>query len=116
MQKTALLAHFSRKMCGLPHFLALFLESAETPLFLQINVFAVWALRLGRNYTIQEQKTHTHTHTHTHAHTFLKRPFSPQRIKVGKPGKSDLGVKHAFLGGASWSKSTGLLEVPARPN
>ena len=34
-----------------PHFLALFLESAETPLFVQINVFAVWALRLDRKYT-----------------------------------------------------------------
>ena len=34
-----------------PHFLALFLESAETPLFVQINVFAVWDLRLDRKYT-----------------------------------------------------------------
>ena len=34
-----------------PHFLALFLESAETPLFVEINVFAVWALRLDRKYT-----------------------------------------------------------------
>ena len=25
--------------CGSPHFSALFLESAETPLFVQINVF-----------------------------------------------------------------------------
>ena len=33
------------------HFLALFLESAETPLFVQINVFAVWPLRLDRKYT-----------------------------------------------------------------
>ena len=40
-----------RKKCGFPHFWALFLESAETPLFLQINVFAVWALRLDRKYT-----------------------------------------------------------------
>ena len=38
----------ARKKCGFPHFLALFLESAETPLFVQINVFAVWALRLDR--------------------------------------------------------------------
>ena len=30
------------------HFSALFLESAETPLFVQINVFAVWPLRLDR--------------------------------------------------------------------
>ena len=44
-------AHFLRKKCGFPHFLALFLESAETPLFVQINVFAVWALRLDRKYT-----------------------------------------------------------------
>ena len=33
------------------HFLALILESAETPLFVQINAFAVWALRLDRKYT-----------------------------------------------------------------
>ena len=39
------------KKCGFPRFLALFLESAETPLFVQINVFAVWALRLDRKYT-----------------------------------------------------------------
>ena len=36
------------------HFSALFLESAETPLFVQINVFAVWPLRLDRKYTIQK--------------------------------------------------------------
>ena len=35
------------------HFSALFLESAETPLFVQINVFAVWPLRLDRKYTMQ---------------------------------------------------------------
>ena len=34
------------------HFSALFLESAETPLFVQINVFAVWPLRLDRKYTV----------------------------------------------------------------
>ena len=34
------------------HFVVLFLESAETPLFVQINVFAVRALRLDRKYTI----------------------------------------------------------------
>ena len=44
-------AHFLPVKCGFPHFLALFLESAETPLFVQINVFAVWALRLDRKYT-----------------------------------------------------------------
>ena len=33
------------------HFLALFLESAETPLSVQIHLFAVWALRLDRKYT-----------------------------------------------------------------
>ena len=33
------------------HFPALFLESAETPFFVQINVFAVWPLRLDRKYT-----------------------------------------------------------------
>ena len=50
--------HFLRKKCAFctqkvpfPHFLRLFLESAETPLFVQINVFAVWALRLDRKYT-----------------------------------------------------------------
>ena len=39
------------------HFSALFLESAETPLFVQINVFAVWPLRLDRKYTIADMKT-----------------------------------------------------------
>ena len=54
--------HFSRIFCTLfaqkarfsglfGHFLALFLESAETPLFVQTNVFAVWPLRLDRKYT-----------------------------------------------------------------
>ena len=41
-------AHFLRafyaKSAQILHFLALFLGSAETPLFVQINVFAVWAL------------------------------------------------------------------------
>ena len=49
MQKTV------HKKCGFARFLALFLQSAETPLFLQIsfNVFAVRALRLvdDRKYT-----------------------------------------------------------------
>ena len=31
--------------------LALFLESAETPLFVHINAFAIWALRLDRKDT-----------------------------------------------------------------
>ena len=48
----ALFTYFLRKKCGKPHFLALLLGSAETPLFVQINVFAVWALRLDRKYTI----------------------------------------------------------------
>ena len=50
--------HFLRIFCArsavvrtLPHLLALFLESAETQIFLQINVFAVRALRLARKYT-----------------------------------------------------------------
>ena len=47
----AFFVHFLRKKCGSPHFSALFLESAETPLFMQINVFAVWPLRLDRKYT-----------------------------------------------------------------
>ena len=36
-----------------PHFLALFLESAENPLFVQINaLLAVWALmKVDRKYT-----------------------------------------------------------------
>ena len=60
----------SAKKCGKPHFLRKkcapfcaksavfrtfwrsFWESAETPLFVQINVFAVWALRLDQKYTI----------------------------------------------------------------
>ena len=33
------------------HFRALFLESVEAPLSVQINVFAIWALRLDRKYT-----------------------------------------------------------------
>ena len=51
MWKTALFAQKVCKKCGFPHFLALILESAGTPLFVQINVFAVWALRLDRKYT-----------------------------------------------------------------
>ena len=58
--------HFLRKKCTksaqkvrfsalFAHFSALFLESAETPLFVQINVFAVWPLRLDRKYTTPEQ-------------------------------------------------------------
>ena len=46
--------HFLRKSAQKVRFAALFgtlLESAETPLFVQINVFAVWALRLDRKYT-----------------------------------------------------------------
>ena len=38
------------------YFLALFLESAETPLLVQINVFAVWPLRLDRKYTTLVKK------------------------------------------------------------
>ena len=38
------------------HFSALFLESAETPLFVQIKVFAVWPLRHDRKYTTQGEK------------------------------------------------------------
>ena len=58
-------AQKERQTCAKPHFLhtfctksavlrtfcALFLESAATPLFVQINVFAVRALRLDRRYT-----------------------------------------------------------------
>ena len=46
-------ALFAQKVrfSALRHFLALFLESAETPLFVQINVFPVWPLRLDRKYT-----------------------------------------------------------------
>ena len=33
------------------HFWAFFLESAETPLFAQINVFAIWALWLELKFT-----------------------------------------------------------------
>ena len=42
---------FLHKQCGFAHFLALFLASAETPLFVQINVLPVRALRLDRKYT-----------------------------------------------------------------
>ena len=58
VRRTALFAHFLCIFCAksavlrtFRHFLALFLESAETPLFVQINVFAVWPLRLDRKYT-----------------------------------------------------------------
>ena len=58
MPRTALFAQFLCFFCAKSavlrtflHFLALFLESAETPLFVQINVFAVWPLRLDRKYT-----------------------------------------------------------------
>ena len=51
VQKKCGKPHFLRKKCGSWHFLALFLESAGTPLSAQINVFAVWALRLDRKYT-----------------------------------------------------------------
>ena len=44
------------KTAPFAHCLVPFLESAETPLFLQINVFAVWALRLDRKYTIPEKQ------------------------------------------------------------
>ena len=41
----------SAQKCTFRHFLALFLELAETPPFVQINVFAVWPLKLDRKYT-----------------------------------------------------------------
>ena len=60
VRRTALFAHFLYTFCAksavlrtFRHFSALFLESAETPLFVQINVFAVWPLRLDRKYTSQ---------------------------------------------------------------
>ena len=56
VRRTALFAHFLYTFCAksavlrtFRHFSALFLESAETPLFVQINVFAVWPLRLDRS-------------------------------------------------------------------
>ena len=45
-----------RKECGFAHFLVLFLESAEAPLFVQIKVFAVRVLRLDRKYTSPKEK------------------------------------------------------------
>ena len=55
VRRTALFAQKVYKKCAksavlrtFRHFSALFLESAETPLFVQINVFAVWPLRLDR--------------------------------------------------------------------
>ena len=58
VRRTALFAQKMYKKCAksavlrtFRHFSALFLESAETPLFVQINVFAVWPLRLDRKYT-----------------------------------------------------------------
>ena len=70
----AFFVHFLRKKGGSPHFSAIFLESAETPLFVQINVFAVWPLRLDRKYT-----------------TAVRLSFVQQCLKrvlgVGVPGK-----------------------------
>ena len=40
-----------RKNFGFAHFLALFVKSAETPLFAHFDVFVVWALRLESKYT-----------------------------------------------------------------
>ena len=51
----AFFVHFLRKKCGSPHFSALFGTLSGiggTPLFVQINVFAVWPLRLDRKYAI----------------------------------------------------------------
>ena len=42
------------------YFSALFLESAETPLFVQINGLAVWPLRLDRKYTKLDVSQITH--------------------------------------------------------
>ena len=52
----ALFTHFLHKRCGFAHLLVLLLESAETPLLVQIkltmcSLFAVRALRLHRKYT-----------------------------------------------------------------
>ena len=64
VRRTALFAHFLYTFCAksavlrtFRYFLALFLESAETPHFVQINVFAVWPLRLDRKYTTLALKT-----------------------------------------------------------
>ena len=50
VRKTALFAHFLHTF-GTKSVVLLFLESAEPPLFVQINVFAVQALRLDWKYT-----------------------------------------------------------------
>ena len=50
-ENRTLCALFYAKKSGFEHFFALFLESAETPLFVQINVLAVWTLMLDRKYT-----------------------------------------------------------------
>ena len=66
-------------MCGFARFLALFLESAEAPLFVQINVFAIWALRLDRKYTklIPEQNQKPGDHPNFRKNALgVKRPFS----------------------------------------
>ena len=57
MQKVCKKVH---KKCGVAHFLLLFLELAETSLFVQINVFAVRALRLDRKYTNIGSLFHNH--------------------------------------------------------
>ena len=46
MCKNVLFAHKVCTKCGFPHFRALFLESAETPLFAQINYLAISTLWL----------------------------------------------------------------------
>ena len=45
-------AHLLRKKCGFPHFFGTLSEISGNPTFVQIKVFAVWALRLDRKYTI----------------------------------------------------------------
>ena len=54
-RETALFAYVLHEMRAFAHFWVLFLESVETPLFAQINVFAVWALWLELKFTIELQ-------------------------------------------------------------
>ena len=90
-RKTALFVQKVRKKCAksavfraFRHFLALFLESAETPLFLQINVFAVWPLRLGRKYTIAESRASPDSRESLQgSRTAIMNPFFANRASGG---------------------------------
>ena len=60
--KTLFYVQKVRKQCAFAHVFALFPELAETPLFVQIDVAAVWVLWLDLTYTRSEsQMAHSAT-------------------------------------------------------